>query len=143
VPEFQGVKLSQDVKACTDYPVNKINVVRNSSKILTDIPATVSVGSANGGGNSGFQCFNLAVQFGVRRIVLVGFDMRLDHGTHWHGKHPKGLNNPGELLMIHWRKAFNDAAREVADLGVEVINASPISLITAYPVMPLRAALGA
>jgi hypothetical protein len=57
----------------------------------------------------------------------VGFDMRLDLGQHWHGKHPKGLNNPTDLLIMHWRKALNDAAATFAALGIEVVNVSAVS----------------
>lgn len=97
---------------------------------------------SKGGGNSGFQALNLAVQFGAKRIILVGFDMRLDHGVHWHGPHGKGLNNPRDPLFASWRDALNGAAPTLAALGVEVLNASAISALTAYPIMDLREAVG-
>jgi len=141
VPEFSGIKLSQDIGACTAFDVNKVEVVRMSGSILVETAGVIGAGSVNGGGNSGFQALNIAVQFGAKRIVLVGFDMRLDRGVHWHGRHPSGLNNPGDPLFVHWRRALNSAASTLADLGVEVINASPISTLTAYPVMSLKEAI--
>lgn len=141
MPEFEGIKLSQDAKTCCDFDVNKVTVAEKVAKILTEEPGKIGSGSVNGGGNSGFQAANIAAQFWPRRIVLVGFDMRVDKGCHWHGRHPRGLNNPGDPLMMYWRKALNDAAEDFAALGIEVINASPVSTLTAYPVMSLKEAL--
>lgn len=109
--------------------------------ILVETPGVIASGSVNGGGNSGFQALNIAVQFGCKRIVLVGFDMRLDRGVHWHGRHPQGLNNPSDNLLVHWRRAFHKAAGTLADLGIEVLNASPVSTLTAFPIVSLREAI--
>ena len=111
---------------------------RKRDELLTDRPGVIG-----DGGNSGFQALNIAVQFGARKIILVGFDMRLDAGVHWHGKHPRGLNNPGDHNLVRWRKALNGAAPRLAELGVAVVNASPISALTAYPFQPLLEALAA
>ena len=46
------------------------------------------------GKNSGYQAINLAVHFGCRRIILVGYDMQHTDGKkHWHPNHPAGLCN--------------------------------------------------
>ena len=86
---------------------------------------------------------NLAVQFGARKVVLVGFDMRVDQGTHWHGDHPKGLNNPAEVNVARWRRVLDRQADKLNRLGVEVLNASPVSSLTAYPKIEFAAAIGA
>jgi hypothetical protein len=123
--------------ACAKYPgVHQIVVARNRNEILTDDPGVVG-----DGGNSGFQALNLAVQFGAQKIILVGFDMRLDRGTHWHGRHPPGLNNPNEHNMVKWRKVLDGSAAHLQALGVTVINASPLSALTAYPKMTFAEAL--
>lgn len=93
------------------------------------------------GGNSGFQAVNLAAHFGVRRIVLVGFDMQLRTGIHWHGRHGRGLNNPTRHNVERWRRVLDQAAPALAALGVEVVNVSPVSALTAYPKMSLEEAL--
>tara|TARA_R100001244_G_scaffold47793_2_gene42607 strand:- start:2216 stop:2557 length:342 start_codon:yes stop_codon:yes gene_type:complete len=103
-------------------------LVRGKDKILVG-----RAGVLGWGGNSGFHALNLAVQFGADRIVLVGYDMRVDRGTHWHGQHPQGMNNPSEKNVVRWRNAVDDAAPMLAGLGIEVLNASPISALTAYP----------
>ena len=138
VPEFGGLKLSQDTDACTRYrDLHHVRLDREQDKLLVEHPGLIG-----GGGNSGFQALNLAVQFGARRIVLVGFDMRVDRGAHWHGNHAKGLNNPREHNMMKWRKVLNGAAGTLADLGVTVINASPVSTLTAFPFASLQEVMG-
>jgi hypothetical protein len=99
-------------------------------------------GEIGWGGNGGFQAMNLAAQIGPPRLmILVGFDMRLDHGVHWHGPHRRGLNNPREANMARWRAAVNGAAKALAGLGITVVNASLESALTAYPKMTLQDAL--
>lgn len=85
------------------------------------------------GGNSGFQAINLGMHFGARRILLVGFDMR---GSHFFGKHPKGLRNADPARFI---PAFDKAARLLKD--VEIINCTPGSALKCFPRMELDAAL--
>jgi hypothetical protein len=133
VPEFDGLKLSQDVDACTKYlDVHKVEA-EQIPVLKLDVPGQIATGGADGGGNSGFQGLNLAVQFGVRRIGLVGFDMRDDLGVHWHGRHPSGLNNPTRRNFMNWRAAFERAAPLLTRLGVQVFNLSPVSTLTCFP----------
>lgn len=141
MPEFNGIKVCQDEKACTQYNVNMLSLERHCDEILVETAGVLASGSKYGGGNSGFQALNLGVQFGARRIVLVGFDMRLDRGTHWHGKHPVGLGNPTEYMMPNWRKAMDRSAPRLAQLGIKVVNASPVSLLSAFEFVDFRDAL--
>lgn len=85
------------------------------------------------GGNSGFQALNLAVNFGARRIILIGYDMQIANGVHWHGRHGSGLNNPAESNVRAWRRHFGSIAGHLADLGVEVVNASRETALTCFP----------
>lgn len=85
------------------------------------------------GGSSGFQALNLAVQFGSRSIALVGFDARVDGGTHWHGDHVRGLNNPTEATAAMWALHLDRAALRLSAAGVDVVNCSSTSALTAYP----------
>lgn len=81
-------------------------------------------GTLISGGNSGYTAIGMAYEFGARRILLLGLDMK--HGpngeVHWHGKHPIGLRqNP----MFHgWLLRFPQLAQDLRNLGVEVINCS-------------------
>lgn len=99
-------------------------------------------GHVGSGGNSGFQAINLAAQLGADPIVLVGFDMRVDHGLHWHGRHAGNLRNPSPTNIREWRQRLNLAAASLAARGITVLNASPESALTAYPIVPFGRALG-
>jgi hypothetical protein len=96
------------------------------------------VGTVGHGGNSGFQALNLAAQFGARRIVLIGYDFT---GPHWHPNHAKPLANPHEEAMARWRGHLDAAAPLYKAWGVEVLNASPVSRLKAYPRVSIEDAL--
>lgn len=93
------------------------------------------------GHNSGFQACNLAILAGAARVVLVGFDMRA-HGRrlHFFGDHPKPLHNALPFYMC--LEQFQIAAQLLwQHPGVEVINATPGSALTCFPMRPLAEAL--
>jgi len=93
------------------------------------------------GGNSGFQGVNLAILFGARRIVLVGFDMRTPptgQPRHFFGDHPAGLKNG--VRYEHFIPAFKHAATQLPE-GIEIVNATPGSALTCFPMAPLEEAL--
>ena len=53
-----------------------------------------------GGGNSGFQALNLALQWGARKIILVGFDLTDENGLHWYGRNSvEGRQQSGRRLL--------------------------------------------
>lgn len=81
------------------------------------------------------------MQCGATRLILVGFDMRIDRGLHWHGKHDRGLNNPTERNIVKWRGIIDGSAARLAALGVSVINCSAVSELEAFPKIPLEEAI--
>lgn len=86
--------------------------------------------------NSGCSAINLAVNFGAKRVVLLGFDMSdaPDGKTHWHEGHKKAKkskkknNSPYE----RFRKTTTFIAKDAARLKVEILNASPVTTITVF-----------
>lgn len=140
MPEFAGIRISQDEEACRRFEVNKVRLGDPCNRILVEKAGTIAAGGVDqiSGGNSGFQAKNLTVQFGATKIALVGFDMRLDLGDHWHGRHPNGMNNPTNGTMANWRKTMNENAALLVSLGVDVINCSAVSALTAFPKMTLK-----
>lgn len=135
----QRLKLTVDKAACRRFPdLIPIGLNKGSDKLELMKPGTVGWA-----GNSGFHCLNLAVQFQAAKIILVGFDMTIAHGVHWHGKHPSGMNNPTERNAERWRRCIDAAADLIAAMGIAVINASPISALVNYPKMGLLEALDA
>lgn len=136
LPEFAGMKMTEHKRAAEEWGLRRVEVLKQDDRI------SFEPGVIGSGGNSGFQALNLAVQWGARRIILVGYDATLDHGVHWHGRHGEGLRNPTVNLVRRWRRALDGAAKVLRERGIEVINASPISALENYPKMSLEAALG-
>ncbi|WP_247337504.1 hypothetical protein [Bradyrhizobium sp. 147] len=131
------MRLTHDAGACATFKgLRQVGIAAGRDEILMGEP-----GILGDGGNSGFQAINLAVQCGARQLILVGFDMRLDLGIHWHGKHGRGLNNPNGANIARWRCIIDGQAPRLAELGVSVVNASAVSALKAYPKMSLTEAL--
>ena len=86
---------------------------------------------------------NLAVHLGVKRIVLLGADMRrADNGrSHHHSPHPRP-NKPGNRTWDIQMAQLRLAVEPLRELGIEVINTSPISRIDWWPRAELAACLG-
>lgn len=91
------------------------------------------------GGNSGFQACNLAVHFGIRKLILLGFDMRIAGKRHFFGDHPGAMNkdSPYRRFIRH----FEQSAGCFQAAGVTVINATPGSALTCFPMIELEQAL--
>lgn len=138
-PEFKGMKVTIEEKVIRDFPDVKVVKCRKpDDRLVTDEKGTVGWG-----GNSGFHCINLLVQFGCPKILLVGMDMTLNHGIHWHGKHPPHMNNPTPANVARWARSVDAAARVIKPMGIKVINCSDISALQNYPKMSFEEALAA
>lgn len=99
-------------------------------------------GTIGGGGNSGFQALNLALQFGSRKILLVGFDMDDAAGKHWYGRNGWPMaNNPDRSNFRRWVIAFEKAMADLIALDADVVNCSHISALKTFPVLSIEDAL--
>ncbi len=91
--------------------------------------------------HSGACAINLAVHLGVRRIVLLGYDMRkIDGQSNWHADYPP--QPPSKNPYPRFLMPFEAIARDLARLQVEVVNATPGSALTAWPIVDPAGALG-
>lgn len=90
----------------------------------------------NEGGNSGYQAIGLAVLAGVKKIIIIGMDMR---GGHWHGDHPSGIN--ARLPFSVWLKNFGPLAADLKAAQIEVVNSTPNSSLKVFPYVELKEAL--
>jgi hypothetical protein len=126
-PDFMGLKFSAAPTACRLFGLRQVRL-RPRAEILTEQRGVIGCGLRTGGGHSGFQAVNLAVQFGANRILLVGFDMcgsrRLPHEA--------GVSKFDMQRVKEWRKWMDAAAPQFGVLGVEVVNCSPGSALKAY-----------
>lgn len=79
--------------------------------------------------NSGMSAINLALHFGVKRVVLLGFDMDKDTKLYenWHNNHnPKKKSHPMDRWLRRWPDIMKDADR----FGLEIVNATTITGIS-------------
>jgi len=90
------------------------------------------------GDNSGFQGINLALLFGSRYIVLVGFDMSYRDKGHFFGDHPEPLfrQRNYENFIRHF-----DKAAELLPEDVTIINATTQTALHSFPEMTLEEAI--
>jgi hypothetical protein len=92
------------------------------------------------GQNSGGAALNLAVHLGATRVILLGYDMGDVTGKqHFFGRHPQVIASRHNFPR--WRKAFDSMAAPLKSAGVEVVNATRTTSLSAFPVVPLEAAL--
>jgi hypothetical protein len=89
--------------------------------------------------NSGSAAISLAVHMGAKRIILVGFDMKLDEKSyqHWHNLYERGkIVEPKRIMKLPFARhlrGFVEIAKDAKRMGIEIINASPNSAIPEFP----------
>lgn len=82
------------------------------------------------------------MQFGAKRLLLIGFDMHVGSGVHWYGRNGwNGANNPAMRHLMRWRDAFTMQAPVLRRMGVEVINASADSALRCFEIASVESAL--
>lgn len=92
-------------------------------------------------GNSGFGAINLAFLFGCRRILLLGFDMREVGGKkHWHPDHPKPCVQ--NMPFKEWLFKSVALAKDLKTAGCSVVNCTPNSALTVWPMSTIEKELG-
>lgn len=133
-PEFAGLKVCHEIKAAERYGLNRADLDQNEE---TKSQLSMTPGVLGRGGNSGYHAFNLALQFGARRIGLLGLDFC---GRRWHGSHPNGREQAADTLE-RWRVRFDAAAGEAKAIGADVVNLSRVSALTAYPKLSFEDAM--
>ena len=137
--EFQGLKLTIDRRHTIDYDwgIKQVKCNKYSDDLFVD-----GFNRIGWGGNSGFGALNLAVQFRVKKILLVGYDMTVVNGAHWHDDHPMGMHNPTEKSVRRWKHCIDKVADKIKSVGVEVVNCSPVSTLANYRKQTFEEALG-
>lgn len=132
--EFGGLKA-----CCCGALMGKpgVKVLRRGKPMGIDLRANFISWNRSSGGSA----INLAVHFGAKKIVLLGFDMKPsdDQGeNNWHNLHKVKTNtsNPYNRFL----ESFPHIKRDVRELGVEIINSTMCSLIPedVFPKIPLE-----
>ena len=85
---------------------------------------------------SSAQAMNLALHYGIKRQLLIGFDMRHKDKRHYFGEYPepmrhitRNLGPDGELIGLI--KEMETIKPE--DYDIEIINCTPGSAMTCFP----------
>jgi hypothetical protein len=122
------------VTTCTSVAHPKLSYVKRSLPANAGIsrsPDTVSFERTSVHG-----AMNLCYHLGAKRIVLLGVDNRdAPNGRiHHHDEYPWVRRQESWGIK---GEQFGLAARDLAKLGVEVINCSPVSTLTYWPIRPL------
>lgn len=95
------------------------------------------------GNNSGRCALNLAYHMQPKRILLFGFDMQKGPKgePYWHP--PYGWARPeggtSQRRYDEWRPAFDRAAIQCREKGIEVLNVSARTALNSFPVIAPQA----
>ena len=130
---FKGFIMGCPPCSCDHMRVLKVK--RGNYSGLSDDPSRVFWNK-----NSGSSAINLATLLGAKRVVLLGFDMQVLNGkNNWHQHHkfiPR-TNVYKDLFL----PCFDKIAADAKELGVEILNATVGSAISAFPMVNLREVL--
>jgi hypothetical protein len=90
--------------------------------------------------NSGFAAISLAAHFGVKRIILLGFDMTLDNNriSHWHGSHHPQSKKPVVPAFSRHLRGCQFIKKDADAMGISILNCSDISVIPDFPKITLK-----
>ena len=85
------------------------------------------------GNSSGHTAVALAVAMGAKRVILLGFDMRLVDGkSHFHTDYGDAIS-PG--VIEGWIEGFNGWNMAANDIGVSIVNATPGSALDEFDML--------
>lgn len=127
VPGFDGRRVTLKHGAAEPYPGADWLLSAGTQGLESD------AGGLRTGGNSGYQALNLCAHLGASKILMVGFDMRGDNASHWFGQHPDSCRKAMIGGFDRMAKHFDTIADPLADRGISVVNCTPGSAITAFP----------
>jgi hypothetical protein len=128
-PEFAGLRYSLDPSAAR---IDGVQVLKNTGTDGIELdPAGLKTGR-----NSGAAAVNLAVHFGAKRILLLGYDMDADkHRSHFFGSHKFPLRDGSPFQLF--RETFKHQVGPLAQLGIEIVNCSRRTALKCFPCRPL------
>jgi len=130
--DFPGLKISSN-PACDRY--NWIKYLERDGHHTTGISS--HPGKVSWNWNSGAAAISVAANAGAKRIILLGFDMKMNGDQqHWHDWYHK-IGNRSKKGMMHLPfdrhlRGFAQIAKDAQQRGIEIINACPESAITQF-----------
>ena len=141
-PFFYGLKLG--LAPAPAFP-GVFTLRPDTESVFSDDPTALATGRGGDGyahyNSSGYQAINLAVLLGAKRILLLGYDLRVADGKHhFFGDHPRAFGQADHYASM--RGAFIKLPQALAARGVEVINCTPGRALDYFPKLPLEQAFG-
>lgn len=135
---FKNLKVTDtgNLPASQAYEQRNIKKLKRDTRYgLTDYTDAIRWNHNAGGG-----AINLAAHFGVKRIMLLGFDMKADdYGkTHWHAGLPNYHKATESLSFWKFMKSFPQIAIDAERKHIEIINVNPDSAIKEFPKVNLK-----
>ena len=131
---FKGLKITTCPQHVNRHDVKVVTKKNAPYGIITD-PSFVSWNLS-----SGACAVNLAFHFGVKKIVLLGYDMQYVNGEkNWHNfyKDQRGKHEPYARFLM----PFNYIAKDLARHEIECVNATPGSKLTLFPMVGINEVL--
>lgn len=134
IDDFKGLKYTiRDNRAYA----GDVKILRKGDKFGLD----ESKDTLSHGNNSGYAAINLAYHLGVKRIILLGYDMGNDGKRgHFHSGYPVPVTGDN-IYRDQFIPGFNILADLLKQKGIEVYNASTRSALTAWPKITIEKAL--
>jgi len=132
-PDFPGLKFA--LQTAAKWP--GVQFLENTGHNGLEL----SPSGVRHGHNSGHQAINLAVHLGVRRVVLLGYDMQPGPRgeQHWHADHPKRSQSVSNYAKF--RENFRTLVEPLRELGVDAINCTRRTALDCFPCQPLETVL--
>lgn len=135
-PTFRDCSAHQTGHKYTLKPYPKVRLLRGNEPGL-DYGLSLDPRILRTGFNSGYQAINLAVHLGAARIVLLGYDMRVNEKKrshdHFFGQHPDHTVPPMAACLT----AFKTLVKPLSEAGIEIVNCTPGSALQSFPMRPL------
>ena len=130
--EFKGLRVSC-VASVANVSWVKYLVKDGKGRGISENPKMVCWNN-----NSGAAAISVAANAGARRIILLGFDMKLNDKNyqHWHDMYGKGnstdVKRMQKLPFDRHMRGFASIAQDAKRRYIEIINCSPDSRITEF-----------
>lgn len=133
---FQGLRVTcaRNIEGLLQRRIKVM--LRDPSK---PVGISTKAGAVGWNKNSGAASISLAAQFGVKQIILLGFDMKLDgkQNQHWHKFYGGNKKTVAGTFKMH-KRGFPAIAEDAQRLGIEILNASPESTITEFKKVSIK-----
>ena len=142
---FPGVKVTCHNGARSESWVKYLGRDGRKPRGISSAPNLVSWN-----GNSGASAISVAAWSGAKRIILLGFDMKLstDNHQHWHDAYKRGVINVNDerkrrkLPFDRHLRGFPEIAEDAKRMGITILNASPDSAIQCFEKICVKDIIG-